>query len=87
MSVETELLKQLKNIDDSINRMSTCFVEEYAGVTIHQTLEDIKIINNDIELNLKRIAVALEKQLENQIKMNESVIKTLNTKDDAGQTI
>jgi len=87
MSVETELLKQLKNIDDSINRMSTCFAEEYAGVTIHQTLEDIKIINCDIEINLKRIAVALEKQLENQIKMNESVIKTLNTKDDAGQTV
>jgi len=80
MSTETETLKLLKNIDESINRFSTCFYSDFEGVTIHQTLEDIKIINNDIELTLKRIAVALEKQ-------NESVIKTLNGKDDAGQDV
>jgi hypothetical protein len=57
-----------------------CFVDGFGGTTVHQTLEDIKIINNDIELSLKRIAVALEKQ-------NESLLKTLNTKDDAGQTV
>lgn len=77
MSAETELLKQLKNINDSINRMSTCFVEEYAGVTIHQTLEDMKIINSDIEVALKRIATALEKQLENQLKLNDKLFKNL----------
>lgn len=80
MSTETETLKLLKNIDESINRFSTCFHSDFEGVTIHQTLEDIKIINNDIEITLKRIAVALEKQ-------NESVIKTLNGKDDAGQDV
>ena len=80
MSIETEILKELKEINGSIEELTMCFVDGFGGTTIHQTLEDIKIINNDIELTLKRIAVALEKQ-------NESVIKTLNGKDDAGQDV
>lgn len=87
MSAETEVIKQLKNIDNSINKFSSCFHTDFEDTTIHQTLEDIKIINSDIELILKRIAVALEKQVENQIKLNDSVMKTLNTKDDAGQEV
>jgi enolase len=78
MSAETELLKQLKNIDDSINRMSTCFVEEYAGTTIHQTLEEIKVVNNDISETLKRVADALEKQVANQIMINAKIMGSLN---------
>ena len=80
MNIETEILKELKEINGSIEELTMCFVDGFGGTTIHQTLEDIKIINNDIELTLKRIAVALEKQ-------NESVIKTLNGKDDAGQDV
>jgi len=80
MSIETEVLKGLKEINGSIEELTMCFVDGFGGTTVHQTLEDIKIINNDIELSLKRIAVALEKQ-------NESLLKTLNTKDDEGQTV
>jgi hypothetical protein len=80
MSIETEVLKGLKEINGSIEELTMCFVDSFGGTTVHQTLEDIKIINNDIELSLKRIAVALEKQ-------NESLLKTLNTKDDEGQTV
>ena len=48
MSAETEIIKQLKSIDESINRFSTCFHADFDGITIHQTLEDIKVINNEI---------------------------------------
>jgi len=87
MSVETEIIKQLKSIDESINRFSTCFHTDFEGTTIHQTLEDIKVINNDIELNLKRIADVLEKQLFNQIEVNKRILKNLTNEDDAGQPI
>lgn len=84
--MDNDLLIQLKNIDESINRFSTCFVEEYAGVTIHQTLEEIKVINDDISKSLSKIADVLEKQLFNQIEVNKRILKNL-TIDDAGQNI
>ena len=77
---------QLKNIEETLNRLRECFSTEYGDKTIHETLEDLKVISNDIEITLRRIASALEKQLENQIKMNESVIQTLK-KDDTRQDI
>ena len=87
MNAETEIIKQLKSIDESINRFSTCFHADFDGITIHQTLEDIKVINSDIELNLKKIADVLEKQLFNQIEVNKRILKNLTTEDDAGQPV
>jgi len=78
MNIDPEIVKELKNVSESINKLSNCFVEEYSGITIHQTIEDIKIIYSDIHVVLNRVATALEKQLDNQIKMNESIIKNLN---------
>lgn len=74
----------IKNLDKTLGRLVECFSTDFGDKTIHETLEDLKVISNDIEITLRRIASALEKQLENQIKMNESVIQTLK-KDDAGQ--
>jgi SMC interacting uncharacterized protein involved in chromosome segregation len=86
MSIETEVLKGLKEINGSIEELTMCFVDGFGGVTVHQTLEEIKVINSDISEYLKRIADALEKQVDNQVKMNKQIIKNLTT-DDAGQTI
>ena len=76
----------IKNLNKTLERLVECFATDFGDKTIHETLEDIKVISNDIEITLRRIASALERQLENQIKMNESVIQTLK-KDDAGQDI
>lgn len=76
----------INNLNKTLERLVECFSTDFGDKTIHETLEDLKVISNDIEITLRRVASALEKQLENQIKMNESVIKTLN-KDDAGQDI
>lgn len=74
----------INNLNKTLERLVECFSTDFGDKTIHETLEDLKVISNDIEITLRRIASALEKQLENQIKMNESVIKTLN-KDDVEQ--
>ena len=63
-----------------------CFVDGFGGTTVHQTLEEIKVINNDISEHLKKIADSFEKQVNNQTMMNKQIIKNLST-DDAGQTI
>ena len=76
----------IKNLDKTLERLVECFSTDFGDKTIHETLEDLKVISNDIEITLRRIASALEKQLENQIKMNESVIQTLK-KDDTRQDI
>lgn len=76
----------INNLNKTLSKLVDCFSTEFGDKTIHETLEDLKVINNDIEITLRRIASALERQLENQIKMNESVIQTLK-KDDAGQDI
>jgi len=76
----------IKNLDKTLERLVECFSTDFGDKTIHETLEDLKVISNDIEITLRRIASALEKQLENQIKMNESVIQTLK-KDNVGQDI
>jgi cytochrome c oxidase assembly protein Cox11 len=55
-----------------------CFVDGFGGTTVHQTLEEIKVINNDIADQLKRIAVALETQVENQLKLNNKILNNLN---------
>ena len=78
MSTETELVKQLKNIDDSINRLSTCFHADFDGITIHQTLEEIKVINNNISEVLERIANALEKQVANSTMINAQIMGKIN---------
>lgn len=84
--METELLKQLDAINKSIEELTMCFVDGFGGTTVHQTLEEIKVINNDISEHLKRIADSFEKQVNNQTMMNKQIIKNLST-DDAGQTI
>lgn len=76
----------INNLNKTLERLVECFATDFGDKTIHETLEDLKVISNDIEITLRRIASALERQLENQIKMNESVIQTLK-KDDAGQDI
>jgi len=76
----------INNLNKTLGRLVECFSTDFGDKTIHETLEDLKVISNDIEITLRKIALALEKQLENQIKMNESIIKTL-SKDDAGQDI
>lgn len=78
MSTEIELIAQLKNIDDSINRLSTCFHADFDGVTIHQTLEEIKVINNNISEVLERIASALEKQVANSTMINAQIMGKIN---------
>jgi len=78
MSTEIELIKQLKNIDDSINRLSTCFHADFDGITIHQTLEEIKVINNNISEVLERIANALEKQVANSTMINAQIMGKIN---------
>ena len=54
---------QLKNIEETLNRLRECFSTEYGDKTLHETLEDIKVANYEINKTLQRIAVALEKQL------------------------
>lgn len=78
MSTKIELIKQLKNIDESINRLSTCFHTGFDGITIHQTLEEIKVINNDISKVLERIASALEKQVANSTMINAQIMGKIN---------
>lgn len=78
MSTKIELIKQLKNIDESINRLSTCFHADFDGITIHQTLEEIKVINNDISKVLERIASALEKQVANSTMINAQILGKIN---------
>lgn len=86
MSFETEALKKLNSIDDSLDLLAQCFIHEMSGETIHSTLENMKVINHDISKQLKRIADALEKQVFNQIEVNKHILKNLTT-DDAGQQI
>lgn len=78
MSTEIELIKQLKTIDESIDRLSSCFSEGFDGVTIHETLEEIKVINNNISEQLQRIADALEEQVKNQLALNSKILQNLN---------
>lgn len=78
MSTKIELIKQLKNIDESINRLSTCFHADFDGITIHQTLEEIKVTNNNISEQLQRIADALEEQVKNQLALNSKILQNLN---------
>ena len=78
MSTETELVKQLKNIDDSINRLSTCFHADFDGITIHQKWEEIKVIKNNISEVLERIANALEKQVANSTMINAQIMGKIN---------
>lgn len=54
---------QLKNIEETLSRLIECFSTEYGDKTLHETLEDIKVANYEINKTLQRIAVALEKQL------------------------
>jgi hypothetical protein len=68
---------QLKNIEETLNRLRECFSTEYGDKTLHETLEDIKVENYEINKTLKRIATALEKQLENQLKLNDKLLKNL----------
>lgn len=76
----------INNLNKTLERLVECFATDFGDKTIHETLEDIKVISNDIEITLRRIAAALEKQLENQVKMSENVIKSLN-KDNEGQDV
>ena len=76
----------LTDINKTLNRLLNCFATEFGDKTMHETLEEIKVINNDISENLKRIADSFEKQVNNQTMMNKQIIKNLST-DDAGQTI
>jgi hypothetical protein len=78
MSAETEVIKQLNEINKSVEELTMCFVDGFGGTTVHQTLEEIKVINNDIADQLKRIAVALETQVENQLKLNNKILNNLN---------
>jgi len=78
MNTQTEIVKKLKDIDESINRLSTCFHADFDGTTIHQTLEEIKVINNDISKVLDRIANALEKQVANSTMINAQIMGKIN---------
>ncbi len=71
---------ELKNINKTLNRLVTCFSTEFGDKTLHESLEDIKVINNDIELTLKKIATTLEKQLDHQIKFQNQLVNNLNDK-------
>ena len=84
--MEEETIKKLDEINKSIEELTMCFVDGFGGTTVHQTLEEIKVINNDISEHLKRIADSFEKQVNNQTMMNKQIIKNLST-DDAGQAI
>ena len=70
--------KQLEEINKSIDRLGLCFVDDFGGTTIHQTLENIKVINNDIHDQLKRIADALERQVANQVTINNKIMGNIN---------
>lgn len=76
--METELLKHLDEINKSIEELTMCFVDGFGGTTIHQTLENIKVINNDIHDQLKRIADALERQVANQVMINNKIMGNIN---------
>jgi hypothetical protein len=78
MSVDTEVIKQLNEINKSVEELTMCFVDGFGGTTVHQTLEEIKVINNDISETLKRVADALEKQVANQIMINAKIMGSLN---------
>jgi len=77
MSTKIDLIRHLDEINKSIEELTLCFVEGYGGVTIHQTLEEIKVVNNDIAGHLKRIADAMEKQVANQILINTKLLGNL----------
>lgn len=76
----------LTDINKTLNRLLNCFATEFGDKTIHETLEEIKVINNDISEHLKKIANALEKQVINQDKFSSQVMKNLNV-DNAGQPL
>jgi uncharacterized coiled-coil DUF342 family protein len=76
--METELLKHLDEINKSIEELTMCFVDGFGGTTIHQTLEEIKVVNNDINDQLKRIADALERQVANQVMINNKIMGNIN---------
>jgi hypothetical protein len=78
MSVDTEVIKQLNEINKSVEELTMCFVDGFGGTTVHQTLEEIKVINNDISETLKRVADALEKQVANQVMINAKIMGNLN---------
>ena len=76
--METELLKHLDEINKSIEELTMCFVDGFGGTTVHQTLEEIKVVNNDIVDQLKRIADALERQVANQVMINNKIMGNIN---------
>lgn len=76
--METELLKHLDEINKSIEELTMCFVDGFGGTTVHQTLEEIKVVNNDINDQLKRIADALERQVANQVMINNKIMGNIN---------
>ena len=38
---------ELKNINKTLDRLVTCFSTEFGDKTLHESLEDLKVINND----------------------------------------
>lgn len=67
----------LTDINKTLNRLSECFATEFGDKTMHETLEEIKVVNNDIAEQLKRIADAMEKQVANQILINTKLLGNL----------
>lgn len=73
-----EIIKELNEINKSVEELTMCFVDGFGGTTIHQTLEEIKVINNNISEQLQRIADALEEQVKNQLALNSKILQNLN---------
>ena len=67
----------LTDINKTLNRLFECFATEFGDKTMHETLEEIKVVNNDIAEQLKRIADAMEKQVTNQILINTKLLGNL----------
>ena len=78
MSEDITIIKELNEINKSVEELTMCFVDGYGGTTIHQTLEEIKVINNDIFKALERIADALEKQVANSTMINAQIMGKIN---------
>ena len=78
MSEDITIIKELNEINKSVEELTMCFVDGYGGTTIHQTLEEIKVINNDISKVLERIASALEKQVANSTMINAQIMGKIN---------